>query len=81
MIGHLFKLIWNRRRANGLILLELLFSFLVLCGVLTITSNYVVNMLRPLGFTYDNVWWVQLGVPQYRLRDSAQSTLLRSQSP
>ena len=34
MIRHLFKLVWNRRSANGLILVELLCSFLVLCGVL-----------------------------------------------
>ena len=36
MIRHLFKLIWNRKRANVLIITEILLSFLVLAGVTTV---------------------------------------------
>ena len=30
MIRHLFKLVWNRKKANSLIMSEIFFSFLVL---------------------------------------------------
>ena len=33
MIGHIFRLIWNRRRANALILIEVTICFLVLCAL------------------------------------------------
>ena len=49
MIRHLFKLAWNRRRANGLIMFELLLAFLVLCGVLTLGSDGLLNWMKPLG--------------------------------
>jgi putative ABC transport system permease protein len=56
MIGHLFKLAWNRRRANGLIMFELLLAFLVLCGVLTLACDGWLNWMKPLGFDYEDVW-------------------------
>ena len=56
MIRHFFKLVWNRRRANSLILIELLISFLVLCGVLAVVVNYFDHWRQPLGFKYDRVW-------------------------
>jgi putative ABC transport system permease protein len=56
MIRHLFKLAWNRRRANSLIMFELLLAFLVLCGVLTLGSDGLLNWMKPLGFEYENVW-------------------------
>ena len=33
MTRHIFRLVWNRKRSTGLILLEVLICFLVLCGV------------------------------------------------
>jgi putative ABC transport system permease protein len=62
MIRHLFKLVWNRRRANSLILIELLLSFLVLGGVLTITCKFLHNWRKPLGFAYENVWNLDVSV-------------------
>jgi putative ABC transport system permease protein len=56
MIRHAFKLIWNRRRANGLILVELLISFLVLSGILTMVCKYADSWRQPLGFDYHDVW-------------------------
>lgn len=59
MIGHLLKLIWNRRRANGLLVLEILLSFLAVVGVVTVGVYYADNYRRPLGFDYDHVWLVE----------------------
>ena len=56
MIAHLCKLIWNRKRANALILTELLAAFLVLSALGTAAAYYVHNVRQPLGFTIDDVW-------------------------
>ncbi len=65
MIRHFFKLVWNRRRANGLILVELLCSFLVLCGVL-VTAVYNLDMWRrPVGFRYADVWNLSIDAGTY----------------
>ena len=72
MIGHLFKLIWNRRRTNGLILVELFSCFLVLCAVLTIACNYLISTTQPLGYEYEDVWYLDLDTPPFRSMDEEQ---------
>jgi putative ABC transport system permease protein len=65
MIGHLFKLVWNRRRSNALILLELLISFLGLAWVLTMGCLFLRYWYTPLGFEYDRVWKLDTGVRHF----------------
>ncbi len=60
MIVHLFKMVWNRRRANALITVELLISFLGLCAVVTMACSFLHSWSRPLGFEYENVWRMDL---------------------
>lgn len=60
MIKHLCKIVWNRKRANALIMLEIFFSFLVVFAVLTLGVYYVDNYNHPLGFRYENVWNIEL---------------------
>lgn len=60
MIKHLCKIVWNRKRANALIMLEIFFSFLVVFAVLTLGVYYVDNYNHPLGFRYENVWNIAL---------------------
>lgn len=69
MIGHYLKLVWNRRRANGLILAEILISFLVLCAIFGVVAYYAANWRRPLGFDYRNVWTLELDIPQDAVED------------
>lgn len=56
MTRHLFKLVWNRKRSNALIILEIFFSFLVVFLVATLGVYFWDNYRRPLGFSYQNVW-------------------------
>ncbi|WP_019948459.1 FtsX-like permease family protein [Hymenobacter aerophilus] len=56
MIRHLFTLMWNRRRANGLLVVEIFLAFVVLFAVSTIAANLWSNYRQPLGFEYDQVW-------------------------
>jgi putative ABC transport system permease protein len=64
MIKHLIKLVWNRKRINFLITIEIFISFLVLFAVMMFVVYYVDNYRHPLGFTYDNVWNVSIDVKQ-----------------
>jgi putative ABC transport system permease protein len=60
MTRHLLKLIWNRKRTNFLLMLELFFSFLVLFAVVTLGLFYLDNYRQPLGYDYADVWCVQV---------------------
>jgi putative ABC transport system permease protein len=71
MIQHIFKLIWNRRKANFLIMTEIFFSFIVLYAVVTMAVFYTDNYAKPLGFSYENQWSV--GIDN---RGSSQTTTL-----
>ena len=54
MLSHLIKLMWNKRRANGMIFLEVLLAFIVLFGVYAFGLYNLDRYNSPLGFSYDN---------------------------
>jgi putative ABC transport system permease protein len=56
MIRHLFKLIWNRKKSNFLLITEIFICFLVLFGVLSLIVYNVRNYSKPLGFNHEQVW-------------------------
>lgn len=56
MIRHLLKLVWNRKRANALIVAEIFISFLVVFAVLTGAVMLATSWSKPIGFNYRNVW-------------------------
>ncbi len=60
MIRHLFTLIWNRKRANALLTLEIFLAFIVLFAVGSMGVYYWSNYRAPMGFTYKNVWQIGL---------------------
>jgi putative ABC transport system permease protein len=60
VIGHVFRLAWNRRRANALILTEIFVCFLVLCALTTALSWFGLNWIRPLGFDWHDVLHVEM---------------------
>ena len=60
MIRHYLKLIWNRKRSNLLITVEIFFSFLVVFAVVATATYFVDNYRRPLGFSIDDVWVVKV---------------------
>jgi len=64
MIRHLIKIIWNRKRANFLIAVEIFLSFLVLFAVMVQAVYYTDNYRKPLGFSYENVWNVGIDMKQ-----------------
>ncbi len=53
MIRHLFKLIWNRKRTNVLMMTEIFVSFLVLFAVVALAVYMLDNWRRPIGYSID----------------------------
>src|SRR6266576_1331721 len=64
MLAHLFKLIWNKKKQNFLLITEMLISFIVMFAVFTLIVYYYNNYKKPMGFDYDNVWVVHYTPPE-----------------
>ena len=58
MFKHLFKLIWNKKKQNFLLMSEMLVSFLVIFAVFTLMVYYYNNYKKTMGFDYENLWVV-----------------------
>ncbi len=83
MIQHLFTLIWNRRRANFLLITEIFLAFVVLFVVGSVLVNYQQRYRSPLGFAYQNVWRVSLdpgAQPKAGLYATGQQVIRRLRS-
>ena len=65
MIKQLFKIVWNRKRANFLIMLEVFISFLVVFSVMAFGVYFVDIYTYPLGFNYQDVWSVKISRGAY----------------
>jgi len=58
MTRHILRLIWNKKRSNALLFLEIFFAFLILFAVFTIVTRYMRMYQSPLGFQTENIWIV-----------------------
>jgi len=80
MIRHLLKLVWNRKRANLLIMVEILISFLVLFPIVLMAVHGWSNYRRPLGFDVKDVWVVDLETGQPSFSEEEAETARRLES-
>ncbi len=64
MFKHLFKLIWNKKKQNFLLMTEMFFSFLVMFAVFSLVVYEYQNYKKPMGFDYENVWTVNISYPK-----------------
>ncbi|UOQ72936.1 ABC transporter permease [Hymenobacter cellulosilyticus] len=60
MIRHLLTLIWNRRRANALLVTEIFLAFIAVFAVTSLILYMRQNYQTPLGFQYQDVWQISL---------------------
>jgi putative ABC transport system permease protein len=60
MTRHLLRLIWNRKRQNFLLTLEIFFSFIALFGVVLLAIQFANNSRQPLGYSIDRVWSITM---------------------
>lgn len=73
MLSHLFKLIWNKKKQNALLIIEMFISFIVMFAVFTLVVYCYNNYREPMGFDYKDVWVVNFTPPEnIRSNDSAQ---------
>jgi putative ABC transport system permease protein len=77
MLRHLFKLIWNRKRANGLLITQIFLAFVVLFVVGSTLVYNRQNYQAPLGFDYENVWEIELDNGSLPQRESQSANTLR----
>jgi len=62
MIKHLLKLVWNRKRGNLLVTLEIFVCFLVLFATVVMIGYYANNYRQPVGFEYQDVWSISTSI-------------------
>jgi len=75
VIRHLFKLFWIRRKANGLLLTEIVISTLVLFAVVYMVMSGIQNWNKPVGFDYHDLYAINLDI--WRMEEvSAESAPL-----
>jgi putative ABC transport system permease protein len=60
VIRHLLKLVWHRKGANALVTAEIFCSFLIVFAVVTMGVSMLSRWNAPLGFSWKNVWVVQI---------------------
>lgn len=60
MIRHLLKLVWHRKRANALVMIEIFFSFLIVFAVVTMAVAMASRWNTPLGYRWQNLWVVSV---------------------
>ena len=56
-------MIWNKKKQNSLLMVEMFVSFLVVFAVFTLLVYNYQNYRRSMGFEYENVWVVNLNNP------------------
>ncbi|MEN0049699.1 MAG: FtsX-like permease family protein [Bacteroidota bacterium] len=64
MIKHLFTLMWNRRKKNFLLFLEIFVSFLILFAVLSFVTFNIRNYNEPLGYNISETWMIYQSVDE-----------------
>ncbi len=74
MIRHLCKLVWNRKRANALTAFQIFISFLLVFITASLAMDKANNYWRPLGFSYEDRWVVNLTVDRLMRSDSEAET-------
>jgi putative ABC transport system permease protein len=60
---HLLKLVWRRKRANSLVMIEIFFSFLIVFAVVTMGISMLRRWNAPVGFEWKNIWVIEVENP------------------
>ncbi len=61
MLGHLLKLIWQRKSRNLMLSLEILLAFVVVFAICAFAVRYTQLYQLPVGFRHADVWSVGIG--------------------
>lgn len=75
MFKHLFKLIWNRKRENALIIVELITAFLVVFFIAAMASHAWWLYRQPLGFEWQDTYEIRLSTATEEWTEQDAATL------
>ncbi|MFV0537842.1 MAG: ABC transporter permease [Dysgonomonas sp.] len=75
MTHHIFKIIWNERKINIWILVELILVFCIIWFCVDYTYFYMKRYFEPKGFNIDHVYNINLGMKQYEEEPNYEETL------
>jgi putative ABC transport system permease protein len=84
MFEQALKLVWNRRHANRLVIVEVAAAFVVVFVLFALCLYAWNSYRRPLGFVYEDIWRVELttedraggpGVPRQATRETSDDVL------
>lgn len=64
MIKHILTLIWNKKRNNFLLFLEIFLAFIILFSVFTFVTVNLRSYNTPLGYDSDDVWAAYLEIDE-----------------
>jgi putative ABC transport system permease protein len=73
MIRHIATLVWNRKRRNALLLLEIVCAFMVLVAVVVFGLHAFRNTQGTVGFNRTDVWDLEVGRPESSTSRDAQA--------
>jgi putative ABC transport system permease protein len=74
MIRHLLKLIWARKRANALLILEIFISFIVVFSVAVLAVTNLRRLGSPLGFDWRDVYVVGISFADVDAEQKSDTT-------
>lgn len=60
MTRHLLRLMWNRKRQNLLLIVEIFVAFLIVVVVSVMAVHFGYNATQPLGFSSQDVWALEV---------------------
>lgn len=75
MTRHILRLLWNKKRSNFLMFLEIFFAFVILFAVFTIVTRFVRMYATPLGFETEQIWSVQFNFDNLPYADDTTAVL------
>jgi putative ABC transport system permease protein len=81
MTRHMIRLVWNRRRSNALLAVEIFFSFLVLLAIAVAVVYFADAWRKPLGFDYENVWKIAVDTRGTEALPVSQTTTATTANP
>jgi putative ABC transport system permease protein len=79
MIKHILTLMWNKKRQNVLLLLEIFFAFLILFGVFSFAVTDLRTYNTPLGFDTEHILLARLTMDEEVSADSLARLEMRRQ--
>lgn len=69
MIKQIFKLLWKKRTNNAFLVVEMVLAFLILFGVISLSSKFLDRYQQPLGLKHENTAYAFIDFPTWQKQE------------